>query len=80
MVTRKSKFLKSKFECWYAKQITNQIDSGSSVYDVNEPLKLSIIKPIHAKWLLDLYDHLVNSFASIIKGFEMAGIKDALAT
>ena len=47
-------FLKNKFECWYAKQVTDQIDSGSNVYDVNVPLKLSIIKPIHAKWLLGL--------------------------
>jgi len=31
-------FLKNKFECWYAKQVTDQIDSGSNVYDVNVPL------------------------------------------
>ena len=37
-----------------------------------------MIKPIHAKWLLELYDHLQNSPDSIITGFEMAGIKDAL--
>ena len=42
-------FLKKKFECWYAKQVTDQIDRGSSIYDVNVPLKLTIIKPIHAK-------------------------------
>ena len=30
-------FLKNKFECWYTKQVTNQIDSGSNVYDVNVP-------------------------------------------
>ena len=47
-------FLKKKFECWYAKQVTDQIDRGSSVYDVNVPLKLSIIKPIHVKWLIGL--------------------------
>ena len=67
-------FLKNKFECWYAKQVTDQIDSGSNVYDV----KLLIIKPIHGKWLLGLYDHLKSSPTMIIKGFEMAGIKEAL--
>ena len=71
-------FLKKKFECWYAKQVTDQIERGSSVYDVNVPLKLSIIKPMHAKWLIGLYDHLNNSSDTIIKGFAMAGIKDAL--
>ena len=70
-------FLKNKFECWYAKQVTDQIDSGRNVYDVNVPLKLSIIKPIHAKWLLGLYDYLKSSPTMIIKGFEMAGIKEA---
>ena len=54
-------FLKKRLECWYAKQVTDQIDRGSSVYDVNVPLKLSIINPIHAKRLIGLYDHLNNS-------------------
>ena len=71
-------FLKRKFECWYAKQVTDQIDRRSSVYDVNVPLKFSIIKPIRAKWLIGLYDHLNNISDNIIKGFAVAGIKDAL--
>ena len=71
-------FLKKKFECWYAKQVTDQNDRRSSVYDINVPLKLSIIKPTHAKWLIGLYDHLNNSSDTIIKGSAMAGIKDAL--
>ena len=71
-------FLRKKFECWYAQQITDQLNKGISVYDLNVPLKLSVIKPIHANWLLGLYDHLKHSCDTIIKGFEMAGIKDAL--
>ena len=54
-------FLKQKFECWYAEQIINQPEGGSSVYDAKAPLKLSIVKLIHAKWLLSLYDHLRNN-------------------
>ena len=71
-------FLKGKFECWYAQQITNQPEGGSSVYNVQIPWKLSVIKPIHPKWLLSLQDHLRNSSDTIIKGFAMAGIKDEL--
>ena len=59
-------------------RITNQPAGGSSVYDVQVPLKLSVIKRIHAKWLLGLYDNLRNSSDTTIKGFAMAGIKDAL--
>lgn len=34
---------------------------------------------IHAKWLLGLYDHLQNSCESIINGFKMGGINNALS-
>ena len=71
-------FLKGKFEFWYAQQVTSQLEGRSSVFHVQVPLKLSVIKPIHAKWLLDLYDHLRNSSDTIIMGFAMAGIKDVL--
>ena len=43
------KFLKGKFECWYAQQITNQPEGGSNVHDVQVPSKLLVIKPIHGK-------------------------------
>ena len=71
-------FLKRKFECWYDQQITSQFEGGSSVYDIQITLKLSVIKPIHAKWLLGLYDQLRNSSDTIINWFAMDGIKDVL--
>ena len=30
-------FLMGKFECWYTQQITNQLEGGSSVYNVQVP-------------------------------------------
>ena len=42
------------------------------------PLKLAVIKPNHAKWLLGLYHHLRNPSEAINKGIEVAGIKEAL--
>ena len=41
--------LKVKFEFWYAQHITNQLEGGSSVYNIQVPLKLSVIKLIHMK-------------------------------
>ena len=45
---------------------------------INVPLKLSIIKPIHAQWMIGLYDYLRNNKEMIIKSFKMAGIKEAM--
>ena len=56
----------------------NQFEGGSSAYDAQVPLKLSVIKLIYTKWLLGLYDHLRNSSDTIIKWFAMDGIKDKL--
>ena len=36
------------------------------------------MKPIHACWLVSLYDHLRNKPEVIRKGFEMAGIVEAV--
>ena len=54
-------FLKGKFECWYAQQIANQFEGGSSMCGAQGSLKLLVIKPIRAKWLSGLYDYLGNN-------------------
>ena len=46
------------------------------ITDVNT--KLSVMKPIHARWLVGLYNHLQNKPEVIRKGFEMAGIVEAV--
>ena len=71
-------FLVGKFQDWYASQITKQIERGINVYSIEVGLQLSIMKPIHANWLLGLYDHLRNMSQTIKKGFDMAGISEAL--
>ena len=41
-------FLNKRFECWYAQQISYQLEDGTNVYNVQVPLKLSVIRRIHA--------------------------------
>ena len=45
-------FLKDKFELWYANEVKKQLDEGTKVCEIDIPLKLSILKPIHGRWLL----------------------------
>ena len=72
------RFLKDKFELWYANEVKKQLDEGTEVYEIDIPLKLSILKPIHGRWLLGLYDHLRNNKETITNGFESAGITEAV--
>ena len=70
-------FLKDKFELWYANEVKKQLDVLNKVYEIDISLKLSILKPIHGRWLLGLYDHLQNNKEIIINGSESAGITEA---
>ena len=40
---------------------------------------LTVMKPIHAQWLIGLYDSLRNSRDMIVKGFAQAGITEAIS-
>ena len=71
-------FLNRKFEEWYANQIAKQLNSGLDIYEVDISTKLSVMKPTHARWLIGLYDYLRNKREMILKGFEMAGLTEAL--
>ena len=67
-------FHKLKFESWYADQVTKEIEKGTNVYPVNIKTKLSVVKPLHARWLISFYDHIQNNCEMIIKAFQMARI------
>ena len=71
-------FWKDKFELWYTNEVKKQLEEGTKVCEIDIPLKLSILKPIHGRWLLDLYDHLQNNKKIIINGFESAAITEAV--
>ena len=71
-------FLNGKFSQWYTEQITKQLDRGVDIYNVKIDTTLTVMKPIHAQWLIGLYDNLRNSRDIIIKGFEQAGISEAI--
>ena len=46
--------------------------------DVKVSLKLSVIKPLHAKWIVDLYNTLKDDKEMAISGFRSAGITEAI--
>ena len=54
--------------------MTKEIEKGTNVYSVNIETELSVVKPLHARWLVSFYDHIQNNHGMIIKAFQMAGI------
>ena len=56
-------------------------DSGVVLDDVDVDLRLSVLKPIHATWLVSMYNHLSSSEdrQAIAKGWKKAGVTDVVS-
>ena len=52
------KFTKNEFAKWYKQQVDNSLQIRTKLEDINIEFRLSIIKPLHAKWLEVYYNHI----------------------
>ena len=54
------RFMKDKFTTWYSEEVQKQINpgNGDANGEVNVDLRLTALQPLHASWLVDLYNHL----------------------
>ena len=51
---------KLKFSEWYTQQVDNALQAGVKVENINIEFKLTTIKPLHAKWIVDYYNHITS--------------------
>ena len=66
-------FLRAQFHDWYSRQVCNQLDSGSENVEPFD-LRLVIVKPLGATWLIALMDYLQLHPEFVINGFRKAGL------
>ena len=81
-VNREAKtFMNDQFTSWYLAQIQSQLDSGMVLDDVDVDLRFSVLKPIHATWIVSMYNHLSSSEGrqSIEKKWKKAGVTDVVS-
>ena len=74
------RFMKAKFSEWYSRQIGKQLREGIELQDIIVPLRLSLLKPLHAGWLVELYNEMTSHKGKeiIASGWRASGISDAL--
>ena len=73
-------FLKAKFRTWFSKLGQKHLDKGIALDDINIRFQLKTMKPLHAKWLIDLYNEVTSPHVKdVITGrWEKSGIWDAV--
>ena len=62
-------FMSSKYDGWFSKQVSQQPEKGIQPADVKVSLGLIELKVMHAKWILELYNHLCHPNEIILNGF-----------
>ena len=73
--------MKSKFTEWYSKEISKQLQNKVPMEDIEVKLKISVLKPLHASWLVKAYNHLTSASGKEIieNGWKSAGISKAVS-
>ena len=70
--------IKEKDNIWYTEQVTKQLNEGKDPVDAKVLLNLSLVKPLHAKWIFEIYKYLQGRNDLTINGFKAAGITDTV--
>ena len=55
------RYLKRKFIEWYSGQVKSQLEKNISIEDIQVGLQLTKLKPIHAGWLVEFYNHMTTT-------------------
>ena len=72
-------FVENRYNDWFSDQVARQLKSGNGQTNIKVSSKLSDLKPLHASWIVDLYKHMQEDDELILKGFEEAGIYEAIS-
>ena len=67
-------FIADKYQDWYAENVLQQLNRVAPAHDVKVVVKLSIMKPLHAKWIIEMFRQLKRSKQIVISGFRKAHI------
>ena len=69
-----------KFNKWFAETLRKELDAGKSLDEISIKFKLMAMKPLHVKWVINLFNQL-SSFERkkvILAGWKASGTLNAL--
>ncbi|ELT89410.1 hypothetical protein CAPTEDRAFT_208943 [Capitella teleta] len=70
--------LKAQFVEWYADKVANSLAAGEDLSQLKVDLRLSTLKPVHAKWVITAWKSLNEKLDAILNGWKKVGIASAL--
>ena len=72
--------MKEKYAVRYASQITAGLEKSLAVDEIDVKTPLTTMEPLHAKWIMKLYDEIASEKGKeiVLNGWKAAGILDAV--
>ena len=71
------KFMRDRFLQWYAGVIRQHLDEGK-ILEVEIKFPLNVMKPLHATWIIEMYNEINLNPPVVRSGWKAAGILDAV--
>ena len=72
-------FLRQEAQSWYSQEIVKQMEAGKCPDEIKLDVRISVVKPLPAKWIVKYYDYARNSPYLIINGWKESGIINKLS-
>ena len=72
--------MKEKYAARYASQIATGLEKGLAVDEIDVKTPLTTMKPLHAKWIMNLYDEITSAKGKkiVLNSWQAAGILDVV--
>ena len=76
------RFIAKKFNSWYSQQISEELESGKPLEEIDIKLRLSTLKSLHAVCVVDFYNYItsVEGKEIVINGRKMLGFTTPFMT
>ena len=73
-------YTKQKFSDWFTCQINTGLENGQELDDIEIDYRLSVPKPLHAKWLISFYNYMTTTKGQevVSNGWKRSGIYDSV--
>ena len=70
--------MKGSFSRWYADKVKKALNQDVTLQDLKVDLRASLIKPLHASWLMTAMSTMQDRSDILLRGYEKSGILEYL--
>ena len=67
-------FLRNEAQQWYSNEIAKQVEAGKKSHEVKVDVRITVVRPLHAKWVIKFYDYIRSKPDIVISGWKRSKI------